>query len=49
VTSTDQGGTLLAGGEGIVGDASSVAAAPDGKTVYVGTVSGLFKSTSGGR
>ena len=49
VTSTDQGGTLVAGGEGIVGDASSVAAAPDGKTVYVGTLSGLFKSTSGGR
>jgi hypothetical protein len=45
----DRGVSLLAGGHGIVGEASSVAATADGLTIYVGTELGLFKSTTGGR
>src|SRR6185295_15961828 len=47
-TSADHGVTWTFGGSGITGEALSVAVSSDGKTVYVGSALGLYRSTSGG-
>jgi hypothetical protein len=48
--STDQGATWRRLGVGVPAGAemTSIAASADGKTIYLGTTAGLFKSTTGG-